>query len=320
MKITIISYDNWGLNEKLVTELKKNNLHTINHINFHKLNFKYLTIFHRFINSFNKILIKRNLKHLAYGEYIINELKKNEKQDLIICIKADFIDKNQIHKIKKYAKQSVAFFNDSASRCPNIKKVCSYFDYSFSFERKDCETLNMFFLTNWVLTQPIKGNSYLYKISNVSSMDYRFKILDKIAKVATENLIHYKFIVLKNKKNYKSDYIEIIENKLSLNDINELNHSSEILLDINREKQEGLSFRIFECLGYEKKIITTNKNVKEYNFYHPDNILIIDKDNPILIQEFFHKKFNPITKQYTKEYTPDAWLNKIIQHISPNKS
>lgn len=58
----------------------------------------------------------------------------------------------------------------------------------------------MFFLTNWVLTQPIKGNSYLYKISNVSSMDYRFKILDKIAKVATENLIHYKFIVLKNKK------------------------------------------------------------------------------------------------------------------------
>lgn len=76
MKITIISYDNWGLNEKLVNELNKNNLHTINHINFHKLNFKYLTIFHRFINSFNKILIKRNLKHLAYGEYIINELKK----------------------------------------------------------------------------------------------------------------------------------------------------------------------------------------------------------------------------------------------------
>ena len=321
MKITIISYDNWGLNSKLVKELQsEKEEHLIRHINFHKLNFRYPTFFHRIYNCFLKIFLKQNLKHISYGKYIINELQKNEKQDLIICIKGDFIDKNYIQKIKKHSKKTVAFFNDSASRCPNIKNVYSAFDHCFSFEKKDCYELNMDFLTNWIITKPSPKSEFQYKISNVSSMDYRFNILDRIASELTNNEINYKFIVLKNKKNYKSRFIEIIENKLSLQEINELNHSSEILLDINRDKQEGLSFRIFECLGYEKKIITTNQDVKNYNFYHPENILVIDKEHPKLIQAFFHQKFNPIHKELTKEYTPVAWLNKITQSLYPNKS
>lgn len=50
------------------------------------------------------------------------------------------------------------------------------------------------------------------------------------------------------------------------------------ILELMREGQNGLSFRVFEAIAMEKKIITDNENIKNYDFYNPDNILVLDKD------------------------------------------
>ena len=102
------------------------------------------------------------------------------------------------------------------------------------------------------------------------------------------------------------------EEKLSLNEINQLNIKSETLLDINREFQSGLSFRIFECLGYKKKLITTNQDVINYDFYNPNNIYILDKDNPIIDPNFFNKKYEEIPSEILSKYTIEGWFNQII--------
>ena len=54
---------------------------------------------------------------------------------------------------------------------------------------------------------------------------------------------------------------------------------SKIIVEIQRNDQIGLSFRIFEALGYRKKLVTTNTDVVNYDFYNPQNILVIDENN-----------------------------------------
>lgn len=42
---------------------------------------------------------------------------------------------------------------------------------------------------------------------------------------------------------------------------------SETIVDLVRDNQTGLSFRIFEALGLQKKVITNNISVQNYDFF-----------------------------------------------------
>ena len=150
MKITLISFDNWGFNQHIAKALEHNN-HKVNHIDFSKFKYKYPTFLHRLYNFFLKILFKKNLKTKFYGNCIIDELKKNnEPQDLILTIKGDFIAPEFAIQIKNYTKKSVAFFNDNTKRCPKIIRVLPCFDEVFSFEKEDCKKYNLKFKTNFI--------------------------------------------------------------------------------------------------------------------------------------------------------------------------
>src|SRR5690606_40375642 len=59
-----------------------------------------------------------------------------------------------------------------------------------------------------------------------------------------------------------------------------------ILIDIQNPVHQGLSFRIFEGIGYNKKVITTNSNVVNYDFYQPENFLIWKGQNVQELAEF----------------------------------
>ena len=61
---------------------------------------------------------------------------------------------------------------------------------------------------------------------------------------------------------------------------------SKIIVDIHKYGiQDGLTFRVFEAIGYHKKLITTNKDIKTYDFIGaiPD---IIEGSKEAGIQKF----------------------------------
>ena len=97
----------------------------------------------------------------------------------------------------------------------------------------------------------------------------------------------------------KSNGVEIIEKPIPLEMVNQFIDESKALLDIHRTKQDGLSFRVFESLGKEKKLITTNKDIKNYDFYNEQNILIID-ENFEIPKSFFDSKYIPIPEMILK--------------------
>lgn len=313
MKITIISFDNWGFNNHIATALE-NKGHSVHHINFNDFTYKYPNILLRYYNFILKTLFKKNLKNIHYGTQIINRLKEiNEIQDIILTIKGDFIDPKSILEFKNYTKKSIAYFNDSATRCPKIARVIPHFDEVYSFEKDDCEKYNLKFITNWMYPIPLSEKTSIeYQVFNISSKDNRFPTISKIAIALKGKKINYKIIVFDTENKNSDPNIEYTTKHLSLDEVNNYIQQSLVLLDIIRKGQKGLTFRVFESLTLEKKLITTNQDIKNYDFYNPNNILIIDEKNPKIPIAFFNTNYEKIPEEILNKYTLENWINQIL--------
>jgi hypothetical protein len=314
MRITLISLDNWGFNNHIAITLEKNG-HNVHHIDFNKIKYKYPNYFHRVYNFILKSFFKKNLKTMYFGKKIIENLEEiGEQQDVILVIKGDFIDSESVQKLKKYGKKTIAYFNDNTRRCPKIIQVIPYFDEVFSFEKEDCKKYNLKFATNWIYNSPIAKNDsvFKYQVFSIISKDGRLPILSKIATNLKLNNINYKIFVYHKKCKKKSSTIEYINKYIPLSEVEEYTNKSQVLLDVNRKGQNGLTFRVFESIGLQKKLITTNLDIVNYDFYNPNNILVIDEKNPDIPPSFFDKEYEKIPDSIFNKYTLDGWIQNVI--------
>jgi len=69
-------------------------------------------------------------------------------------------------------------------------------------------------------------------------------------------------------------------------------------LDLVQGNQTGLSFRVFEAMALQKKLITDNKAIRNYPFYNPNNILILDSKEIILNSDFSKLNMNRLRKKF----------------------
>ncbi len=314
MKITLISFDNWGFN-KHIAEVLENKGHIVNHIDFHSFIYKYPHFWMKIYNLFLKTFWRKNVKNIYYGKEIVKHLQQiREKQDVILTIKGDFIDINYLKKIKNHTQKSIGFFNDNTIRCPKIVKAIPCFDEVFSFEKEDCKKYNLKFITNWIYAENKSETTtnFKYEIFNISSKDKRLSILSKIAKSLIAKNINYKFLVLDKNNPSKDGEIEFLTNKIPLDEVSALIAQSKTLLDINRNGQSGLTFRVLESLGLNKKLITTNKDIVNYDFYNPKNILVIDEENPIISPTFFSNEYQKIPQNIYYKYSMEGWINRVF--------
>lgn len=314
MRITLISLDNWGFNNHIAISLKQKG-HNVHHINFNKFEYNYPNPFYKIYNFFLKSFFKQNLKTKHFGKKIIENLKEiGEIQDIIVVIKGDFIDPKSVLELKKYGKKTIAYFNDNTYRCPKIVRVIPNFDKVFSFEKEDCERYNLNFATNWIYNSvpAVSEKPFEYQVFNIISKDKRLPILSKIAKNLKANNISHKIFVYDKKFKRKTSTIEYITNHIPLSEIKEYIDSSQVLLDVNRKGQIGLTFRVFESIGLQKKLITTNSDIANYDFYNPNNILIIDDKNPDIPKSFFEKEYEKIPEEIFNKYTLEGWIENVI--------
>lgn len=308
----LITFDNWGYNQYIADALEAKS-HTVKHINFHQFQYKYPSLWHKVFNFFIKNLGITNLKHLHYHKLILKELDTIDKIDTSIYIKADFLSPKTIKAINKKSQKSVLIISDSINRYPKTKNILNLFDKVFSFEKKDCKKYNLRFKTNFIYKYIEEKKSDLkYKVFNISSFDRRFPVFEKIGKSLKEMNINYKIIIFTSKKDDDA-YLEFSQKPLSIPEINNIMQDSEILLDIHRNEQQGLSFRVFESLGFHKKLITTNQDIVNYDFYDARNIFVInDIENPNIPRSFLTTSyFNP-PKELIENYLVENWVNELI--------
>lgn len=311
MKITLISLDVLGINDEITKSLKKQG-HEVNHINFHNFRYKYPTSFHRVLNFFGKTFFKFDIKKKHLNNEILKRLGELGKQDKILMLNANFLLPYIIKNIKPHANELIAFFNDNIKRIPKILKVAPFFDVVFSFEPNDAKTHDFKFATNYIFKEAKSPVKVDYEVFNISTFSDRSQLIDDIAIELEQLNITYKIISFGNKKIESNSSVAYVTERVNMDEVNKLVAASNVLLDIHREGQDGLSFRVFESLGNKKKLITTNKDIINYDFYDSNNILVVDKNTIEIPVSFFKNKYKQPPENIYQQYLIDNWVKRIL--------
>lgn len=83
-----------------------------------------------------------------------------------------------------------------------------------------------------------------------------------------------------------------------------------MLLDLSQRGQTALTLRAMEAIFFQRKLITNNAEVCKFDFYNPNNILVIDPDNidKLKIVEFIEGSFQPYSDEYLSEFDYENWV------------
>jgi len=313
MKICVISYDFWDYDKHIVDVLCKKGIDA-HHIKMTA--YRYPNLLSRAKNAFSKTIFNKNLKKIARQQLIINQLEKLGKQDQILVISPETIDPEFHQKIKKFTRRYIAYLYDALSRNP-AEKVLQYFDEVYSFDIEDAKKYSFQHLTNYNYLQKTNHFENKYDLVYVGSKDERIKFLEKIAEKMDEIGKKYRFIIIGNQK-FKSNSkpkngFEFRTKKIPHHELPKYYQEAQAVVDLVREGQSGLSFRPFEAMALEKKLITNNKNIKNYDFYNPNNILILNEDFQFIEKSFFETNYEPIPGAIFEKYTLNHWVETIFK-------
>lgn len=280
------------------------------------ISFQYKHIFHRIYNVFFKLINGYSLRK-AHRENIIKQFLINKQYDVALCIRGEFLNQNSHQLIRDNTKQYVAYFYDGLKRVPRQKEVIPFCDKIFTYEKEDANNYGFEFLTNYMPTSSLtanKSDDHEYLFYFIGSYDKRYQDLIKLVDYFKNNNLSYKAKV-KYKRPIKSSHsIEFIKETIPIQDILKEVKKCKIVIDLQRRnQQQGVTFRVFEALAHHKKIITTNTDIVNYDFYSKQNILLINPNNPIHIpKEFISEPFTPIHPTVLNQYTVESWCNKIF--------
>ena len=318
MKICVISFDFWGYDAHIVETLKEKGIEA-NHIKIGAVSYE--NFGERLTNLFSKVFLGKNLKYQKRQKFVIEQLDKLGHQDQILVLNADTFDHSTLEYMKKSTNRFITFLYDNLDRFP-VQDKLHFFDKIYSFDDKDIEKHGFERLTNYnylpFLSQEKQNPSEdaLY----ITSYDKkRIKQLDILSQKFEELRLKFDLYVI-GKKSWKNQLMKpFLKNKIVFTrkrinheNLPEFYKRTKVILDLMRENQYGLSFRVFEAMALEKKIITDNEKIKNYDFYNPNNILVLNKDFNNITKEFFETPYQSLPEEIYKKYTLEKWVERVF--------
>lgn len=87
---------------------------------------------------------------------------------------------------------------------------------------------------------------------------------------------------------------------------------SKCIIDIYQKEQIGLTRRPLEALFYNKKLITNNTDIINYDFYNSNNIFILEQINISSISNFMDKEIKEIPLSIKAQYDIRNWLKRFM--------
>ena len=278
--------------------------------------YKYKNTGEKISNFLSKTFLNRNKKDTYEREIIQKRLENlKEQYDAIFFIHPDFFTDSELRFLKSKTNNFIAYYWDAMSFFPRKKKIMPFFDKIYSFDTEDCRKYNLELLTNFYYYEPEPAavENTLFCISHLEKR--RYELFNSMGKYLEENSINFRFMTRQSVEKLKSQYIEYMKESIPYPEMLKLLNHYAVILDIAKPNQAGLSFRIFESLGMNKKIITNNKAVMEYDFYNPNNILVIDFDNINIPKSFFETPFEPIDEAIKQQYHLRSFIWRVVGNI-----
>ena len=311
-KIAIITTHSFGYIDFVVDKLNLADNVDLTYINIDSVPFKYKNTLSRVRNFFSKLVLNSSLKEKNRTSFIKNAISKNVLFDQVLVVRPDKLETEAFVSLRGNSIEMSCFLFDGIENYKGQKKILHFFDTVYSYDKKDVEKYGFTFLTNYIYDDEIQNIVPSQTVFNISSYDKRFPFLEKIANYLKDKNISFLFIVKKSKAGHH-EHIKIIDKYLPLDEVKKIISRSSVLVDIQKENQSGLSFRVFEALGYGKKLITNNQDIINYDFYNQNNICVISETNYEIPIDFFETDYVDVDSEILNKYKLNNWISVVFK-------
>jgi len=325
MPSILFIYKNQVLGEPFVEQFIKNG-YDLEILFKDKLYYNQFSIWQKMMNIFHRNVLKNNSYPITanrvnfekHSERSLKQLKNNHF-DYCVVIRGDLIPEFVLKKARKISDKMVDFQLDGISVSKKILSYRNYFDEIFVFDKndiKDNPDYHLKFITNCFFGKDSTDYMAEYDFFYIGQYlaDRHQKITNLLTYLDENTIKTNPLIYLNTDKSYinTDSRIKNLIDATSYQENLDMVKKSSILIDLKRDEHSGLSLRFFEALKYRKKMITNNPTVKEYDFYHPDNIFVTDFNNFDSLPDFLTKPYKPIDQEITDQYEFKNWIKKLL--------
>ena len=283
----------------------------------------------RILNFIQKSLLgnkdyKKQLIDTYYSAEVTQALSRFAPKsiDYAIVIRPDKLDLKTIEKIHNTAHKVVAYQWDGLARFPKVFKVINHFQRFFVFDLDDYHLYkdryaNLLPCTNFYFDIPeeeVALNSKEVLYVGVYIKD-RIQSLIRVVNALSQYdlILNINLFYSRKTPPFSHPHITFFSKGLNYAQYLTLTKKATVLLDIKTVDHNGLSFRIFEAIKYQKKLITDNKSIKLYDFYHPNNFYVVENDLFEGLSDFLESDFVPLSEDIRQKYSFSNWVKNILE-------
>lgn len=280
---------------------------------------KTINIFYRLILKDNSYPLKAN--EINFRKFCKKSLRKiqGKKFDFCLAIRGDLLPEFVLKSAQKKCNKLIGFQLDGISVSKRILHFRKYFDELFVFDPDDEKKYKEYKLT-------FLPNCYFGETNFENQETLDFLYIGQFLEERQAKLFSLHHFLKKNNISYTShtslysirpfipDHKNILNHNNSTSYLENIEwvKKSKIIIDFKREEHHGLSLRFFEAMQFGKKIITNNPSVRNYDFYHPDNIYITDFKNFEGLKAFIERPHKKIDPKITEKYSFKNWIKTIL--------
>ncbi|MWV13134.1 hypothetical protein F3I62_13590 [Pseudomonas sp. R-28-1W-6] len=288
-------------------------------------------------NSFwTKALIRLDRRLLArktdaYYHSII-ESTRGKTYDHILIVRGEAISLQMLRLLRQAQPKArlSLYLWDSMHYNPNARKLLGEFNQVFSFDRSDVEQsskmqfLPLFYGREFERSAQWQGVP-VYDACFIGTIHTdRYKVLEKVidslqargCKVfvfcyyPSKQLYRLRAFVDPGFRRFGRKYVNFTGMKLS--EVVDRIAESRAVIDVNRPDQLGLTMRTIEAVGAQRKLITTNADVVNYDLYNPTGVLVLDRQSPLIDGDLLYREELPFDPALREKYSVSAWIDRIF--------
>ncbi len=289
-------------------------------------------------NFLTKALIRidRNIIKRTITQYYKNILGQTQQQqfDFVFVVNLEAMTPEIVEMLRKQQPQAkfILYMWDSIKNKKPAQLAFKLFDWCYSFDKNDASTLPnvnfrpLFFIDEFDSKNWNNNAKLVYDLCFIGTVHSdRYNLVKSVKKQADSlGLKTYFYLYFHSKilffykktrdiKFYNARVSEFEFSPISAVDLAQKIKESGAVLDVQHPHQTGLTMRTLEMLGASKKLVTTNSHIVEYDFFNPQNIAVIDRENPKIDASFFKTEFVEVDSHIRDRYAIRGWLLEIFK-------
>lgn len=262
---------------------------------------------------------------------ILAELSRRKNGvDAVLVTSGQAMTEDTLKKLHQMYPQAKFIWNlwDSVKAIDHFELLQKYFDILISFDKIEAERYGFVYNPDFYVKETSAMRKKYDYCFVATYTEYRNLILqDMLSQVNGKD----NFIYLKETPNNRiiptiRRILSGEEKKLAGRNIyyQALNYDamlevfaeSRCIIDIAHPGQTGLSMRPFEAMAVKSKLLTTNKMIDGYDFYHADNIYIADPEELHMPpDDFLNAPYRDLPGEIYRRYSIESWCDKIQRLI-----